>query len=1107
MKSAVCLYVCGVVVVLGLMARPASGQSDTTSLTVSVTDTTSAVIPGATVTLRDLSRGASRDQVTDSDGRAVLTLLQPGRYEVTVVLDGFKQFRNPEILLRVAQPGELRVRLAVGDVAEAVEVVATVEPLTVHTPALGTVITEEQVNSMPLNGRQFIQLALLVPGANPGGRAVQQNQVRQNQAGGVSIGGGRTNNTAFLLDGAINTDPDYNSLNYSPSIDAIAEFQVQTAQFTAEFGRAGAQVNVVTKSGSNVFHGSAFEFHRNKRFDSRPFNLVGDLPTFQRDNFGGTLGGPLVGGRVFFFGAFEQLRRREGAAALTTVTVPTALEREGDFSQSPGGGIFDPLTLAPSRTPFPGNRLPAGRIDPLARAALDALPLPNTGTRGYVNTEGVLAQDIFNYSLRIDANLGAGSNLFGRLSLADENAVVPEPVPGRDNIGDARPQNAVVGWTTVLGPQMVNELRGGASRMTLRAGLPELSFDLGGRQQAIPRFIVAGLPTIGGAGAFTGTTGGGIVDVDNRTYQVYDNMVWQVGRQSFKVGGEFLWIEYNRTEAPSSLGTYQFSAGYTSRTAGNDGSGHALASFLLGLPQAGNRSVGPSTIAGRQSYLSVYAQDEWRMSDRMTLNLGVRYELSPPMHDANGMMSSIDYRNVPTPAEIFAERRTAFYAPIVFVCGQSGYPKGCAYTDKDNIAPRAGLTWRASDRTVVRGGAGIYYAATDANPLFRLAAGLPANIAQAITFNNFVPARGPGYDIFGPAILGPVQVQQAGIDLFQETSESTQWSLGIQRDMGLGWVVEGTYVGTRGRHLEQNVQPNNAQPGAGAVDPRRPFGAMQFAPGTTFPDHVVVQGDRVPVGQINYLAHSARSEYDAVSVRLEKRLAGGMSLLSAYTLSEARSNAPQFRNAGGVNGSENSPPQDSHSLDAEWGPAYHDARHRWVTSATWALPFGPDRAYLRSGALVPFLRDWQVAGIYSMQSGFPFTVNLRGDTAGIGGGTGGILVRPNAVAGVDPYLPKSEWNNGRYLDPAAFAAPAAGAFGTIGRNSLVGPGFANLDLSLSRALRFGSGRRLELRAEAFNLLNRRNYTLVGRILNDPTFGQLLSQADPRQWQFGARFVF
>jgi hypothetical protein len=1064
-------------------------QTETGSLAVIVVDESDAAVPGAAVVVRSELTGATRELVSDEGGRATTTALQPGAYAVVVELAGFKRHVSERVRLQVAQPATLRVRLEIGAIDEAIEVVGLVSLLNPGSSAHGTVISEEKVSALPLNGRQFIQLALLVPGANPGGRAVQQNVVRQNQVGGFSVAGGRTNNTAFLLDGTVNTDPDFNSLNYSPSLDAISEFQVQTAQFTAEYGRAGGQVNVVTKSGSSQLRGSLFEYHRNRRFDEKPFNLVGELPAFRRDNFGGSVGGPALPGRLFFFGAYEQLRRREGAASLTTVTVPTAIERQGDFSQSPGG-VFDPLTGTTNRQPFPNGRIPPDRIHPLALAALRALPMPNTGARAYVNTDEILEQDIYNYSLRFDVTLGARDGAFVRFSVADESAAIPEPIPWRVNVNDARPVNVGTGWTRVIGSRAVNEARAGFARLTLRSGLPEPSFDVNRAAGPIPRFLVAGYPTMGGAGGFTGTTGGGVVNVRNRVYQVYDNLSWQWGTHGVKTGAEFLWTEYNRTEAPNTLGNYQFTAGYTSRTAGNDGTGHSLASFLLGLPQQGNRAVGPSRIRGRQPHVSVYAQDDWRVTPRLTLNLGVRYELAPPMYDADGMMASIDYRNVPSPREVFREGRLGVYAPVVFVCGQSGYPKGCAYTDTNNLAPRAGVAWTWSERTVVRGGAGIYYAASDANPLFRLAAGIPGNIAQTIAFNNFVPARGPGFDIFGPAVLGPVQVQQAGIDLFQETSESRQWSAGVQRSLAADWVIEASYIGTRGKYLEQNVQPNNARPGSGPVDPRRPYGFLQFAEGTSFPDYVVVQGNRVPVGFINYLSRTAESEYDALVARVEKRFGGGFSLLSSYTLSEARSNAPQFRNAGGVAGAENSPPQDSHNLEAEWGPAYYDARHRWVTGATVAMPFGV-----------------QVSGIYTMQSGFPFTVNLRGDTAGVGAGTGGIFVRPNAVPGVDPYLPKRERKNRGYLNPAAFVAPPEGTFGTVGRNSVVGPGYINLDLSIARGISLGSGRRLELRAEAFNLTNRRNYTIVGRILNDATFGQLLSQADPRQWQFGARLLF
>jgi hypothetical protein len=393
--------------------------------------------------------------------------------------------------------------------------------------------------------------------------------------GGLSVSGGRTNNTAFLLDGAVNVDPDYNSLNYSPTIDAIAEFQVQTAAYSAEYGRAsGGQINVVTKSGSNHLHGSGWEFLRNNKLDARPFNLVtSDVSKYQRNQFGGTVGGPIITYRLLGFFAYEGLRVRQAAAGLTTVTVPTLLERQGDFRQTPGG-IFDPRTLQNGvRQQFPNNRILSDRMNAQALAAMLAMPLPNVGANGYINTSSVLRQNNNNYSGRMDYIARQSLTFFGRYSLSDEKALIPDVVPDRDNVNNARSQNAVVGATAVLNDRLINETRFGFSRLRILNGLPEPTFDVAGTPMAIPRFIVAGFPTMGGAGGFTGTTGGGIVLVRNNTFQLYDNLSWQRGSHAFKFGGELLWVQYNRIESPNLIGTFNFTNGFTTRTAKNDGTG------------------------------------------------------------------------------------------------------------------------------------------------------------------------------------------------------------------------------------------------------------------------------------------------------------------------------------------------------------------------------------------------------------------------------------------------------------------------------------------------------------------------------------------------------
>ncbi len=863
-------------------------------------------------------------------------------------------------------------------------------------------------------------------------------------------------------------------------------------------------MNVTTKSGSNNLHGSLFEFLRNKAVDSRPFNLAGELPQYQRNQYGGTVGGPIVKNRLFGFFAYEGLKVRQAGAALTTTPVPSALQRQGDFSQFKGG-IFDPDTLANGvRTQFPGNQIPASRLNPLALAAMNAMPLPSDPVAGtFVNFGEVLKQNNDNYSGRVDYTLNRKWNVFGRYSLGDEDAVIPGTVTGRSIFNPARTQHAVLGSTGVLKANLVNEARFGFSRLRVLNGVPELTFNVGGQPTVLPQFQVNPYPLMGGAGAFVTTaTGGGAALTRDNTYQFYDNVSWNRGRHSIKFGGGLYLIQYNRYEAPNNLGRFQFTNGFTPRTAAADGTGDPLATMLLGLPATSSRSVGPSRIDGRQLQTSLYIQDDIHVTSNVTINLGLRYELAAPMHDAREQMSSIDYSKVPSPQESFATKKTGFYNATLFVCGRSGYPEGCAYTDKNNFAPRVGVVWSANKKTVVKVGGGMFYANNDANPLFRLAAGLPNNIAQTLSSNNFIPQY-HNLNPFGANVVGPVQIQAAGIDINQRTSYSLQWNLSVQRELARNTVLEVGYLSTLGLKLEQNVQPNNANPGLGSPDPRRPYLGVQYAPDTPFPSYITVVGNTVPVGQINYLPHSAQSNYHSLFGRLEKRFSRGISFLSSYTWSKSITNAPQFRNAGGVNGNENSPPQNSYDLASERSLASFHNEHRWINTFLYDLPIPKHK-----GVSSAIFGDTQLSGILSMQSGFPFTVNVSGDTAGIGAGTGGILIRPNYVYGSNVELSGSARSTNRFFNTSAFALPATATFGNLGRNTIIGPSLTNLDMVIAKNVALSEAVKLQLRVECFNLFNHPNYNIVGRIINDPTtFGKVLSQLDPRQVQFGLKLVF
>jgi hypothetical protein len=976
--------------------------------------------------------------------------------------------------------------------------------LNTESAAQGTVIGEEKILSLPLNGRQFIDLALLSPNVTIGGESVQQNKVRLNQDGGFSASGNRTNNNAFMLDGITNLDPDYMSLSLTPVLDTLAEFQVQTGQQNAEYGHAaGAQINVVTKSGGNQWHGDGWEFVRNRVFDSRPFNLASALPKFQRNQFGATVGGPVRKNKLFLFGGYEHLALRQAAAGLTTVTVPTTLERQGNFTAS-NTVIYD--ALANPRVPFANDSVPQSRLNPLAAVAINSVPqanVPGTANR-YINTNEVETQDSHNYSLRADYVMTRSITMFGRYSGTHEQDVTPGLVPGRATIGTALPQNGAYGMTWVLSPRSVNELRAGFNRMRYSGGIPEPSFNLNGAETSLPYFKLTSYADMGGAG------GGNSVTRDN-TFQAYDNWSYQTGHHLIKAGAEWMLIEYVPVTLPNLYGTYQFSPGQSARTSATDGTGSVLASFLLGYSSTASRTLGAQRMDGHQPIGSFYIQDQIRWTPKLTVDLGLRYEIAPPIYDTRGQTMGLDFSHVPSPQAIFSSGQTGIYEPTFFICGQAGYPKSCAYSDKNNLAPRFGLAWQASPQTVFRMGAGIYYSLTDFSSVSRLTNSLPATISQTLSTTSFAPTyQGYGSVVFPPSVVvGPSSsINLYSIDLNQRTSYAIQMSGSIQHQIGRNGMIEIGYLGTLGLKLQQNVQVSNALPGPSAtVNQRRPYVGAVFAAGTVFPSYINVQGASVGSTLLATLPNVAQSNYHSMYLRGERRFSHGFSFLSSFTWSKAITNAPQFRNAGGATGSENSPPQNSYDLSAERGLAAFSAKFRWVNTPVVELPFGAGKKWLTHGPASQILGGWQVAGIWSMQTGFPFTINVTGDTAGIGGGSGGILVRGNPVPGQIAELPADQRSTARWYNTAAFVQPPAGSFGVLGRNTFVGPGLFNVDATLSRKVRIRERFGLEIRAEAFNLLNTPNYSQLGRIINASDYGQVDSQLPPRQLQFGGKFTF
>ena len=1100
---------------LFLTALRLLAQDTTASLSGRVTDPSGLGVPGAAVHIESTATGSPREVQTSSSGEYRFDLLAPGDYAIRVAVAGFKAFEDSRIHLQVAQSSLFNIPLEIGAVSDHVAVDAEVSQLNAESVAQGEVISEEKIKALPLNGRQFLQLALLSPATNSGGLAVQQNALRQGEIGGLSVAGSRTNDSAYLLDGVVNTDPDYNALNYVPVIDSIAEFQVQIAQYSAEYGRAsGGQINVVTQSGTNRWHGAGWEFLRNNNLDARPFNLTtsSSLPKFQRNQFGALIGGPVIRNKLFVFFDYEGLRTRQAAANLTTVSVPDALQRVGNFSEEIAATvIYDPAstTAAGARMPFPGNIIPPNRINAQVAAAMQILPLPNLPGGLYINSTDVLVQNNDNYSFRTDYQFNDKLKLFGRYSGATEDASIPVVLPGRANLDNAIPRNVAVGLTEVIAANRVNEIRLGFNRLNFLYGLPELSFSVNGQTGPLPNFIVSNL-NFGGAGPYNATGQGGIAQARDNTGQAWDVFAWQRGRHSIKIGGEFDAVQYVRFEYADPLGSLTFTNGYTNATGAapkaGDRSGDALATALLGLPQAATRTLGPNRIDGRQQNYAAFVQDDVRLTPTLTANFGLRYEVSPPLHDIRGQLTSIDFSTAPTPAAIFAGGQQGIYSPTLFVCGKDGYPAGCAYTNWTNFSPRAGFAWSADPKTVIRVGGGIYYGTQDDNTLLKLAQTLPTTYAQTLTFNAYIP-QNPGLNVFTSAVVGSQAIQAAAIDPHQSTPYSPQWSFNIKRAITQSTVVEIGYLGTSGVYLEQNVQVNNSLPGTTV---KRPYYGLTLAPAVIaalqFPRSATV----VPVSTINYFPHSAHSNYHALTARVERRYHSGFSLISAFTWSKVLTNAPQYRNAGGITGDENSPPQNSFNLAADRSPAYFNAKLRWVTSGVYDLPFGKGKRFAAGGVAAAVAGGWQVSGIFQTQTGFPFTIDYKGDPINIGGGSGGILVRPNYVLGpnglpVNPNLPSSQRTTSMWFNTAAFVQPV-NSFGNVGRNSMIGPDIFNLDATLVRTFHPVERVALQFRAEFFNLANHPNFNLIGRIVNDPTFGIVQNQLPPRQIQFGFKII-
>jgi hypothetical protein len=1045
----VCLLVC-------IARAPIHAQTNTAELAGFVRDAQRAAIAGASVTAVHAASGTVARTVTDGEGRFLLPSLRVGTHTVTVEMPGFKRLVRADVVGRLGERLQLEFVLEVGGVTEAVTVSGAAAMLQVTTAEISDVIDNEQIVQIPLNGRDFLSLALLsdavvLPPGGTRGEALQQAGPLPN------VGGQRSGHNIYMLDGVKVTDELFNNLVISPSVDAVQEFKIQKSQYAAEFGgKASALINVATRAGTNSLRGSAFEYFRHDSLDSRGYFDPPDqpVPALRQNQFGATLGGPVVRDRSFFFASYEGQRMRREQTR--TFSVPSEAARRGDL----GTVQIDP-----------------GRIDSLAADFLQYVPLPNRpGELQNLVAVEEQQRDRDQTSLRLDHRFSASDYAFVRFSTFDADEVQPfgtsalqeTLVPGFGRRVRTSARNLAASHSRVFGTSWLNELRFGW--MTVSGGQTNANqgFDFAGQVglqgvTADPRD--AGFPQVSTRGAYS-TFGDPVSTVsrDNQHFEVYDSLLLDRGRHRVKFGGYLFHLQFRPEQPDNARGSFVYSGQF---------SGHPFGDFLLGYPASAVSGIGRGDQDGRTTWWHVFAQDDWRVRDNLTLNLGLRYEYNQHMRAVDNRLSSVDYL---TPGGRFViasddQGRMNDTAqdllpliPIPYVTSaEAGWEPGLLSPSLVRLAPRTGFALVLDEgRAVVRGGYGIFLNQW----AYSVQTAFARNLPFFFTTQVDVPATEtvPRYQTRDILTADPTGVPSATIMNHDYAVEYTQtWTGGAQYQLLPSTMVEVNYMGSWTLGADNATVHNVPDPGPGAIQPRR-----------SIPE----------LGAIRSIRFDGRSIYHGVTFKAERPLRRSLAYSVSYTLSSSVDDA----SSPGPTEAEANVPQNVRNIfdeTGEWARSSFDHRHLFVASGTYLLPL-----------------DFRVSAVYLVRSGAPFTVNLGVDNANIGAGP---AQRPDAVG--DPDLPGGARTAERWFDTAAFAMPSAFTFGSARRNSVTGPGFASLDLTVAKTFRLPGTLQLELRWETFNALNRANFDLPNRTFGTANFGRIFSAKAAREMQLAARVSF
>ncbi|HTM47122.1 MAG TPA: TonB-dependent receptor [Bryobacteraceae bacterium] len=1107
---------------------PGKAQVATGTINITVADGTGAMIPGASVTVTNNGTGLVRSGPTSERGEFSVQYLPVGQYSISVQTAGFKKTTIEQVVLQVDQTASIRVTLQPGEVREVIEVREVTSALEAETSSLGQVIENKKILELPLNGRNPFALGLLAGNTTP------QFGMGTNLT--FIAGGGRFSANEVTLDGVDNNTVSNNGsigrngIAVTPSVDAVQEFKVKTSTFSAEYGHAaGAVINATIKSGTNQLHGAIFEFLRNDKLDAANFftNSAGQAkPAFHQNQFGAAVGGPVVRNRTFWFADYQGTRvARAGGNSITDV--PPAALRAGDFSRA-GVVIYDPASrrLGPTglviADPLPGNIIPQSQMNASSVATQGLVPLPNFGAPGALSRNFFYgpprSSNTDQGDVRVDQILSAKDNLFGRFSISKNSTPGVGSYPGfigggSDSIDNS--QQAVLSYIHIFTPSLINEARFGFIRhngSSFGNTGDGRAFAADHKIATLPSplpgfpgisFIYAG--TVSGSAEFSGWGGGDPnLNVENR-FQWSDNLSWTHGRHSLKMGADLRRQRFDVLKG--GVGSFVFASTFTS-SSNAPGSGLPYADFLYGYPttEAGNGNAMLDWGRQRSIYGGAFVQDDWKITNRLTLNLGLRYELFTQCVDARDLGSLFNIKN------------GQFALP-----GKDGYSRALVAGDHNNFGPRAGFAWQASKKLVLRGGYGIFFGERDQNQQVTQFSGnfpnVPVIASPTITAQNTVS---PPYTINTPIPIVAASASLEGFtaakpfvgtlrsQAFDQAADPMvhQYNFNIQYQLTDTLVVEASYSGLLGRDLSSMFINVNQLPFQAAIQGKNRQADRPFAN---------INGTVIPVFS------NGSNSYNAFNVHIDKRYSKGLALLVNYTIQknlEARGSGPDSYTQNGT-----SIAMDTYNLSREKSVAPIDVPQFLSASASYALPFGPGRPWLSHGLAGKLIGGWQLNGILSVRGGFP--TNIRTNVIPPIFNTFNV---PDAVAG-QPLVLSNHSVDG-YFNPAAWTVPGTtpsitGApiqlFGTAAQRAARGPGSRNLDGSVFKNFNFTERHYLQFRAEFFNSTNTPTFYLpaassaaltcigpAGRACNagNPNFGKLTTgTATGRQIQFGLKYYF